>query len=391
MNGIITSAIIAAAGSGSRMKSEIPKQFMPLCGIPILVRTLLKFESCPDIDEIIIVTRKSDIKTVENIVSEYKIGKVYSITEGGSTRQESVQNGLNAAHGKYVLIHDGARPFVTPEQISSVIDELHSCDAAALGIPVTDTLKLVNSEESIIGTQSRDGLYCIQTPQGFKTDVIKQAHKTAAADGLSVTDDCALCENIGIEVRVVHGSSSNIKITTPEDMEHGMGILNYTEQTERKKMRVGMGYDVHKLTENRPLILGGVNIPYNLGLLGHSDADVLLHAIMDALLGAASLGDIGKHFPDTDPEWLGADSQKLLTRVGELLKERGAEIVNIDSTIIAQQPKLAEYISDMIKNISSTLQISENAVSVKATTTEKLGFCGRGEGIAAEAVCCIMI
>lgn len=380
-----TIAIIAAAGSGSRMKSGTSKQFIELNGIPVLIRTLLAFDKAEKIDGVIIVTRKTDIETVKDMVKTYGIKKVLTIAVGGETRQDSVSNALKVTDSEYVLIHDGARPFITSEQINSVASALSENDAAALGKPVTDTLKIVKNGY-ISGTQERASLYGIQTPQGFKTSVIKDAHKAAKENGLSVTDDCALCEHMGIKIKIIEGSSSNIKITTPDDLPIAMGILN---SLEGRDMRIGSGYDVHQLVENRPLIMGGVNIPYELGLLGHSDADVLLHAIMDAMLGAAALGDIGKHFPDTDAKWKGADSMKLLEAVNILLKSNGYSVHNIDATIIAQKPKMAEFIPQMRENVASTLGISIDFVNIKATTTEKLGFCGRGEGIAAEAVCTI--
>ncbi len=379
-----TIAIIAAAGSGSRMKSDTSKQFIELNGIPVLIRTLMAFDKACEIDGVIIVTRKQDIEPVKDMVKRYNIKKVITIAIGGDTRQESVSNALKLTDSEYVLIHDGARPFVTPEQINSVALSLSENDAAALGKPITDTLKIAENGY-ILKTQERASLYGIQTPQGFKTDIIKNAHKEAKENGLSVTDDCALCEKMGIKIKIIEGSSSNIKITTPDDLPLAMAILNL----EGKDMRIGSGYDVHKLVENRPLIIGGVNIPYELGLLGHSDADVLLHAIMDAMLGAAALGDIGRHFPDTDNKWKGADSMKLLEAVNNLLKSNGHLVHNIDATIIAQKPKMAEFIHQMRQNVASALGISIDSINIKATTTEKLGFCGRGEGIAAEAVCTI--
>lgn len=383
---IFTSAVIVAAGSGTRMNLKASKQFIKLDNIPVLAHTLIAFEKAEQIDEIIIVTRESDMNTVDSLIDEYSITKAVEVTIGGDTRQQSVKNGLSKIKGDLVLIHDGARPFITPEQINSVAEALYEADAAALGIPVKDTLKKVDENKVIQGTCDRSSLYSIQTPQGFKSSIITLAHKNSEKSGIRATDDCALCEAIGIKIKIIEGSASNIKITTPDDLEVASGILNNGSD---KKMRVGFGYDVHKLTENRALIVGGVEIPYELGLLGHSDADVLLHAIMDALLGAAALGDIGKHFPDTDDKWKDADSTKLLEAVYKKLKEIGASIINIDATIIAQSPKMAPYIPKMVEIISNVLELCESSVNIKATTTEKLGFCGRGEGIAAESVCCI--
>lgn len=380
-----TSAIIAAAGSGTRMNCKASKQFIMLGSMPVLARTLFAFEGASEIDEVIIVTRKDDITAVWDLVNKYEIKKVTDVIIGGSTRQESVMSALDCVKGDKVLIHDGARPFVTPEQINSVVHALTDCNAAALGVPVKDTLKRADANGYITETCDRTALFSIQTPQGFRTELIKKAHKCAKESGTEVTDDCALCENLGVEVKIIQGSASNIKITTPDDLDVAQGLLKNTER--ERKMRVGFGYDVHKLVEGRPLIIGGVQIPYERGLLGHSDADVLLHAIMDALLGAAALGDIGKHFPDTDEKWRGADSTKLLERVGSLLAESGAKIINIDATIIAQKPKMAPYIEEMMGIVEETLSLPKGSVNIKATTTEKLGFCGREEGIAAEAIC----
>lgn len=386
MKETVNSAVIAAGGSGLRMGGEIPKQFIKICGIPVIIRTLLKFEECDAVDETVIVARNEDVDIIKRLASEYGVKKISDIVPGGATRQESVLNGIKAANGKYVFIHDAARPFVTREQINKVIEQTHRCGAAALGVTVKDTLKTVDGGGMIINTVSREDKYCIQTPQGFEKSFLINAHTKALNDGLSVTDDCALAEYMGKPIKVIDGSSLNIKITTPEDILIGEGILK-SEKKESGIMRVGSGYDVHKLTENRKLIIGGVEIPYELGLLGHSDADVLLHAVMDAMLGAAALGDIGKHFPDTDEEWRGADSRKLLTAVAELIKKERFEVVNIDATVVAQRPKLLAYIPKMREEISKAAGVAKDCINVKATTTEKLGFCGRGEGIAAEAVC----
>ena len=388
MNNIINSAVIAAGGSGTRMGGNVPKQFVRIGGIPIIIRTLLRFGTCSDIDEIIVVVRDCDIETVKILLDEYKITKLTRIVKGGATRQASVLNGINAASGRFVFIHDAARPFVTPEQISEVVSETHRFGAAALGVPIKDTLKTVKKDGMISETVDRENKYSIQTPQGFEIEMIRAAHRDAERKGVSVTDDCALAELSGASVKVVEGSSLNIKLTTPEDIILAEGILN-SEKGETEQVRVGLGYDVHRLVKERELILGGIKIPYELGLLGHSDADVLLHSIMDAMLGAAALGDIGTHFPDTDEKWRGADSCMLLAAVRNILKENGFSVVNIDATIIAQKPKLADFIPHMREKISEVLEISAACVSVKATTTEKLGFCGRGEGIAAEAICMI--
>ena len=383
-NNKTVTALIAAGGSGNRMNSDIPKQFMLIEATPIIAKTLLAFQNDKLTDNIVIVSRPDDIEKIQEIIKTYKIEKVTDIVSGGKTRQLSIINGLNKVTSDIVLIHDAARPFVSQAQIDEVIKSVDKNKAAALGIPISDTLKLSNNGK-IVKTIDRNGMYAIQTPQGFDTKLIKAAHENATKNNISVTDDCSVAEAMGIDVFIVNGSARNIKITNPDDII----IANAINRSEDKKMQIGMGYDVHKLCKDRDLILGGVKIDYELGLLGHSDADVLLHAIMDAMLGATALGDIGKHFPDTDEKYKDADSRKLLHHTKSLLNEIGASVNNIDATIIAQAPKLLPYIDAMRKNIADDLNLPLDKVSVKATTTEKLGFCGRGEGIAAEAICLI--
>lgn len=394
---IRTSVVIAAGGCGSRMKTCTPKQFLHLGGKPIIQHTLEVFENCPGVDELIIVCPIQDIRRVNEIVSAAGISKVSAVVKGGESRQESVKNGIDAAYGDIILIHDAVRPFVTEEQIQCVIKAAEKYDAAALCRPITDTVKRLDND-CITKTLDRTQLGAVQTPQGFRAELIRKAHKAALERGFSATDDCALCEMLGVEIHAVLGDNLNIKITMPEDLILAEGILHSknaritgaADAYIRSLPRTGFGYDVHRLVDGRPLILGGVTVPYSLGLLGHSDADVLLHAVADAILGAAALGDIGTHFPDTDEKWKDADSRVLLAAVGKLVREKGYSIVSIDSSITAQKPKLMPYIPDMQKNISEALGISRDMVSVKATTTEKLGFCGRGEGIAANAVCTII-
>lgn len=390
-----TCAVIVAGGSGSRMNSDIPKQFITLEGKPIIQHTLEVFERCPDIDDIVVVCPPHYSCKVNDIAFYANIDKLLSVVKSGETRQESAYNGIKAAYGDIILIHDAVRPFVTSKQIHDVVAAAKEYGAAALCRPITDTVKKIENG-CVSQTVDRATLGAIQTPQCFRADIIIDAHKAALEKGITATDDCALCEMNGVEIHTVPGDNLNIKITTPDDLILAEGILNSRRENALKNNvraripRTGLGYDVHKFDENRLLILGGVHIPYELGLLGHSDADVLLHAIMDAMLGSASLGDIGTHFPDTDARWKGVSSMKLLSMVGDLLGKYGYTVINIDATIIAQKPKLMPYIADMQRNISETLLIPQSDVSIKATTTEELGFCGRGEGIAAEAVCTII-
>ncbi len=379
-------AVIVAAGDSLRMKSLGNKQFLRLLGMPVLAHTIKAFEGASLVDNIIIVTKESLIPDVKNIIDEYSFKKVAEVIKGGNTRQESVYNGILSAEGaSLVAIHDGARPLIAPEKIDEAITFAKEKGSAVLGIPLSDTVKTVNENDIITGTPERNTLRLIQTPQIFPLPLLKEAYEKAQQDGFTGTDDSSLVERLGIDVHYIFGDYNNIKITTPEDIIKAESIMKGA-----KEMRVGFGYDVHRLVENRALILGGVNIPYGKGLDGHSDADVLIHAIMDALLGAAALGDIGKHFPDTDNSFKDIDSRILLRKVASLLKEKGFKIINIDSTIVAQSPKLAPFIEEMRENISQDLGISRDAVCVKATTTEKLGFEGRKEGISSSAVCSLL-
>lgn len=377
--------IIAAAGSGSRMAGSRPKQYLPLVGIPILVRAIQAFSSHPLVDEICIVARKEDCSFCrEQMVQPFALTKVDRIVAGGRERQDSVRNGLAgiSADVEYVLIHDGARPLIDEETITRVIERVVEAGAAAVGVPVKDTIKIVK-DQTLTETPDRRQLYAIQTPQAFRKDLLLRAIGQAEQDGFVGTDETVLLERLNIPVALVEGSYRNLKITTTEDLIMAESLL-------QSGPRIGSGYDVHRLVPDRELILGGVPIPHSLGLLGHSDADVLVHAIMDALLGAAALGDIGQHFPDTDPAYQGISSLRLLERVGELIRARGYRIGNIDATILAERPKVAPHRKAMAANIARALDIPESSVGLKATTTEGLGFTGREEGIAAQAVAILL-
>ncbi|MGC9319757.1 MAG: 2-C-methyl-D-erythritol 2,4-cyclodiphosphate synthase, partial [Armatimonadota bacterium] len=282
-------------------------------------------------------------------------------------------------------VHDGARPLVDQGTIERSIDVAVRRGAAVAAIPATDTLKRCAPDGRIDSTPPRRELYHAQTPQTFRYDLLLEAHERAAREGLDVTDDAQLVERMGHPVYVSEGHRDNFKITTREDLARAEWLLRRRAGREVSTMRVGIGYDVHGFAEGRPLILGGVRIEHDRGLAGHSDADVLFHAIADALLGAAALGDLGAHFPDTDPQYAGADSGELAARVVAMLADRGFRPANVDATVICQAPKLAPHIAAMRANIASALGMDTSAVSVKATTTERLGFEGRGEGIAAQA------
>ena len=369
-------AIIAAAGLGRRMGSDVPKQYLKIGGEPILLKTLHAFCSAPYIDYIFIVTNKDYIPYCLQMKEDYRLDKVVSVVEGGKERQDSVYQVLQEVNRcrpgvEYVLVHDGARPFVSQETIDYVVQAAAGVGAAIACVPVKNSIRRGEGESSY--NVERKNLYSVQTPQGFKKSILMEAYEQAFSDGYYGTDDASLVERIGQPVELVMGQYDNIKITTKEDMP--------------MESRIGTGFDVHRLTEGRPLILGGVEIPFEKGLLGHSDADVLIHALMDALLGAAALGDIGRHFPDNDPQYKDISSMKLLEKVKKLIDEEFYGISNVDITVMAERPKIKSYIDDMTEKIGEALEIDKSKINIKGTTTEKLGFVGREEGIAAQAVC----
>lgn len=366
-------AVIVAAGKGRRMGEDIPKQFLNVKGRPMVFHSVWAFVSCPRIHQVVLVTGKDHISLCREIFpQEEKI----KIVPGGAERADSVRAGLAALDQdvSYVLVHDGARPYVGTETIEKVLEETLKTGAAIPAVKPKDTIR---TREQVL---DRDGLFSVQTPQGFRKDVLEQAYADGEETGFRGTDDASYVEQMGIRVSVVSGDYGNIKITTKEDLP----------PQEACETRIGSGYDVHRLEEGRDLILGGVKIPHRAGLSGHSDADVLIHAVMDGLLGAAGMGDIGQLFPDTDESYKGISSLVLLDKVGRKITEAGFSVGNIDATVMAQKPKLMEYKEKMKTNIARTLGIPMGAVNIKATTTEKLGFVGREEGIAAEAVCILI-
>lgn len=364
-------AIIAAAGRGKRLGSSLPKQFLKVRGRTILEMSVEVFEQNKYVDEIFVAANADYCELTEKLCRGFS--KLKKIVAGGAERQDSVRAALDCLRGEngIVLVHDAARPFVSEAVINAVIEGTADFGAAIPTVPAKDTIRQVDGTGS--RTLQRETLACVQTPQGFRISLIKHAFEKAQAEGFLGTDDASLVERMGINISMVQGEDANRKITTREDLE--------------TEMRIGTGYDVHRLVEGRPLVLCGEQIPYEKGLLGHSDADVALHALMDAMLGAAGLGDIGKHFPDTDERYRGISSMKLLQKTAELLREAGYFLGNADITIIAQRPKIAGYIPKMRANIAEIMNCDENKINIKGTTTEKLGFVGREEGIASEAVC----
>lgn len=376
-------AIVVAAGNSTRMGGGENKVLRKLAGVPVIKLSVDAITSCPLVGEIAVVCKPGEEEFVRAAVGEREVP--VSFVPGGELRQDSVRAGEAALseNWRYILIHDGARPLVSGETVLAVCEDALKYGASTAAVKSKDTCKL--GYEFVESTVQRERLYNIQTPQGFSRELYREALEKAEAEGKSYTDDCQLIESIGGRVKLTAGTYGNIKLTTPEDFLMA-GALLIEKENRRGKMRVGEGYDVHRLVEGRKLILGGVEISFEKGLLGHSDADVLLHAVADALLGAAALGDIGHLFPDTDPKFEGADSLELLSQVVLRVRDAGYRIENIDATVIAQRPKIAPYIQRMRENISRACDTNFENISVKATTEEGLGFTGRGEGIAARAV-----
>lgn len=356
--------IIASAGSGKRFGGMLPKQFIKLGQETVLETAVRKFQENEKIDRIICVCPETFLNETRILLT--KFSKVTDIVAGGKERQDSVYNGLKLVDDGIVLVHDGARPFVSKDVIDRVIEKSKTVSSVP-GVKVKDTIRTKS------GNLNRDELFSVQTPQGFHVDILKKAYEEAFKDGFYGTDDAGLVERLGEKVEIVEGDYSNIKITTKEDINE-------------MNIRTGFGYDVHKLVDGRDLFLCGVKIPFDRGLLGHSDADVALHALMDAILGAAALGDIGKHFPDKDPKYEGISSMLLLRNVRSLISDKGYMVSNVDVTIICEKPKILPYVEEMRKNVAEELGIEIDQVNIKGTTTEKLGFTGREEGIAASAV-----
>ena len=378
--------IIAAAGSSSRMGTGVDKQFVILAGKPVLWHTINVFKQLPQIHQILVTVSPGNAERVAALLQQTLADIPWQIVPGGAERQDSVRNALQLVSPsvELVLVHDGARPFVEPECVLKSMQAAAETGAAVVAVPVKDTIKLADAAGGVKQTLDRSSLWQVQTPQTFRRELLLKAHEQAAAAGVVATDDAALVEWAGGSVSLVRGTYYNFKVTTPEDLVLAEAVA--AERRGRRMQRVGFGYDVHQFVAGRPLMLGGVEVPHDRGLEGHSDADVLLHAISDALLGAAGLGDIGKHFPDTDPRYKGISSLLLLREVCRKLKEAGYTAQNLDAVIAAQEPKLAPYIARMNETIAAALDIPVSQVNVKATTTEHLGFVGRKEGIAAQAV-----
>ncbi len=382
--------IIAAAGSGTRMGFGKNKVLLPLLGMPILIRSIKKFTSQAWVKEIIVVVRREDYSEIDNLIKQWDV-RIDQLIIGGKRRQDSVALGLQSLSDdiEWVFIHDAARPLIESKVINDAYTQVQKYQAIGVAVPVKDTIKVINNEQVVENTPNRAKLWAIQTPQAFSYSLIKQAYQQAEINGWEGTDDCSLVENMGFPVKLIAGSYSNIKITTKEDLQLAKVLLKM-QTGGSLVMKSGIGYDVHRLVKERQLILGGVKIDHPCGLAGHSDADVVTHALMDSLLGAAGLGDIGRHFPDTEPEYQGISSIELLKQVTAKLSSLNYQVNNVDLVIIAQRPKLAPYVERMRSVLAEVLGIDPGNINIKATTTEGLGFCGREEGIAAFACATIL-
>jgi 2-C-methyl-D-erythritol 4-phosphate cytidylyltransferase/2-C-methyl-D-erythritol 2,4-cyclodiphosphate synthase len=378
--------IIVAAGKGERARSGThtdPKQYQALAGIPVLSRTIAAFLAVDTIAQVVPVIHADHTERYAALGLEHE--RLLLPVIGGATRQASVLEGLKVlapSRPDYVLIHDAARPFASAQLISAVIAALAEFDGALPALPLTDTIKRSLDGREVVGTEDRRTLAAAQTPQGFRFGQIFSAHMRAGNVRREFTDDAEIAEWAGLRVALVPGDRNNIKITHPDDFARAERILGDSMKTET---RIGTGYDVHSFVPGDHVWLGGVKIPHHSGLNGHSDSDVALHALTDAILGAIGEGDIGVHFPPSDQKWKGAASTIFLRHAGDLVAKRGGRIVNLDVTIVAEAPRIATHAPAMCAVIAETLGISADRVAVKATTNEKLGFLGREEGIVSMA------
>ena len=399
-------AIIAAGGRGQRFGGAYLKQLLAVGGRPILERSVMAFASHPAVDALIVALPQT---LVDDPPAYLRQGdKPIRIVAGGDRRQDSVANafGATAEASDIIVIHDAARPFASADLIARTIAAAAESGAAVAAVQARDTVKRVlrqaqderqplslsaSTDSRVVAeTLPRETIYLAQTPQAFRRDVLKRALELGARHQFNATDEAALVELAGLPVRLVDGDASNIKITTPEDLSMAEAIAAEREGAGRsgpaRTWRAGTGYDVHRLVAGRPLVLGGVTIPSERGAIGHSDADVVCHAVTDAILGAASLGDIGRHFPDADPRWKDANSIDLLRRVVQLVTERGFMVVNVDVTVILETPKIRDRVDAMRASVAAAIGLDVARVSIKGKTNEGVDAIGRGEAIAAHAI-----
>ncbi len=392
---MFVSAIIAAGGRGARYGGVVPKQLLTVAGRPVLERSVSVFLAHPEIDEVVVALPAELAADPPSYLRGTP--KALRVVAGGVRRQDSVFNAfqvVNAA-ADVVVVHDAARPFASAALISRTIAAAAESGAALAAMPVRDTVKRTMGSEMRVEnveplrfvneTLPRESIYLAQTPQAFRHDVLREALAIGEA-GAEATDEATLAERAGHPVRLVDGESSNIKLTIADDLRVADAIARSRGEPVAQGGRAGTGYDLHRLVAGRRLILGGISIPSELGALGHSDADVICHAATDAVLGAVGLGDIGRHFPDSDPRWKDANSLDLLERAAALLRERGYEVGNVDITVILERPKIRDHVAAMRSSVASALGVEPSQVSIKGKTNEGVDALGRGEAVAAHAV-----
>ncbi len=374
------------------MRATVPKQFLYLAGKPILLRTLERILSLERVIQVVIALPAGQIARARALLRHQRWRVPVRCVRGGPTRQESVRRAVRFAtpRADLIMVHDAVRPLCDRETMQRALDAAWNQGGAVPALPAMETIQRVSRRGRVLATPPRDELYAIQTPQCFHASILRKALALANRHGFEGTDESSVVRWAGHSVTVVPGSSENIKITRPLDLKVAELLLSDhpapRPDVENSNMRIGHGIDYHCLVEGRRLVLGGVEIPFEKGLKGHSDADALLHAICDALLGAAALGDIGRYFPDTDPAHRDRPSLEFLREVRTMVEKAGWTILNVDATVLAQQPRLAPYMDCMKSNIACALGLASGAVNIKATTTEGLNAEGRGEGISAQAV-----
>jgi 2-C-methyl-D-erythritol 4-phosphate cytidylyltransferase/2-C-methyl-D-erythritol 2,4-cyclodiphosphate synthase len=422
--------VILAAGQGERMGTPLNKAFLPLGDRPLLLHSIATFEAAVAVDKYIVVAHPDDMAFCRVLLAPYDLKKLADVVAGGLSRQESAAAGVRALSMDYglVAVHDAARPLLSVWLLNGAVERIRAgratggqaVDALVVAVPVNDTVKVVDSEGVVRETPARNGLWIAQTPQIFRRDLLLRAYAEAERDGYVGTDDASLVERLGVTVKVYPGSYDNFKVTTPEDLRAAQAMLGQgalhpgstgyhsaslpgsvapvaevsppasVTTAAAAAVRVGIGYDVHPFDSGRTLVLGGVKIPGGPGLAGHSDADVVLHALMDACLGAAGLRDIGHHFPPGDSRWQDAPSLALLAGVRSILAAAGYAFCQADLMIAAEAPKLSPHVEAMQQRIGAVLGVPAGNVGIKATTCEGMGFVGRGEGIAAWAVATVV-
>jgi 2-C-methyl-D-erythritol 4-phosphate cytidylyltransferase/2-C-methyl-D-erythritol 2,4-cyclodiphosphate synthase len=369
-----TTALIVAAGKGERLGGGLPKQYRLLGGKPMLRRAVEALIGHPAIARVRVVIGQGQEDLARSALSGVDVGQLIT---GGAERADSVRAGLSGIEGDAVLVHDAARPFCPPQVVDRLLAPLEFFDGAAPVLPVGDTL--AKASDTLGEAVDRNGMVRVQTPQAFRLGALRSAYESWT--GEAPTDETTVARAAGLSVAAVQGDPALEKVTTEADFARAEEWL-----ASRMTPRTGMGFDVHSFAGEGPIMMGGIAIPHPRGLAGHSDADVVLHAITDALLGAAGLGDIGEHFPPSDPQWKGASSDLFLAHAASLIRDRGGIIDHVDCTVICEEPKVGPHRLEMRRKVAAILKVKDEQVSIKATTTEGLGFTGRREGIAAQAV-----